>query len=133
MRLLKNLMLCVWCFIIAVPLIAADIQMPESTTLARIGLPLHIIEFGLSFFICVMALKFFGITRPMNFFLLVYIAVGFFVINTLLYLLFFTGDIFGFEISFANVYIGSRIALIAMLVSLSVLFMHVYSVMKKKM
>ena len=92
---------------------------------------LHLVELALAFFICYMALKFFRITKPINLFIIVYLAGGFFIINSLLFLLFYALRLKNINMDFASVYLGSRISLIAMLASLSALFYYLNSQMKK--
>lgn len=97
----------------------------------QFGIIIHLIELVLAIFICFMAIKFFRITKPLNLFLVVYISVGFFAINSLLYLLVYLLHIWGVHISFISVYFGSRVSLIAMLVSLSAMFYYFNWSMRK--
>ena len=92
---------------------------------------LHLIELALAFFLCYMALKLFRITKPINLFIIIYLAGGFFMINSLLFLLFYALRLKNINIDFASVYIGSRVSLIAMLVSLGALFYYLNSQMRK--
>lgn len=96
------------------------------------GISLHLVELLLAVFICFMAIKFFRITRPLNLFLIVYVAVGFFAINSLLYILFYALHLRGIHLSFVSVYLGSRVSLIAMLVSLGALFYYLNRQMRKQ-
>ena len=96
-----------------------------------IAVALHLTELVLAIFICYMALRFFRITKPVNLFLVIYVAIGFFVINSLLYLLFYAARLKNMDISFASVYLGSRVALIAMLISLGSLFYYLNRQMRK--
>ena len=79
-----------------------------------------------------MALKFFRITKPVNLFLVVYVAGGFFAINSFFYILLYTSPLLGLNVSFVNVYFGSRIALIGMLATLGALFYYLNWQMRKK-
>src|SRR3989344_6457086 len=99
--------------------------------LALIAIPLHLIELVLAVFICFISLKFFQITRPHNLFLVVYVAGGFFVINSLLYILLYAAHLKDFNVSFASAYLGSRISLIGMLVSLGALLYYLNRQMRK--
>ena len=92
---------------------------------------LHLIELALAFFLCYMALKFFHITKPVNLFMVIYIAGGFFIINSLFFLLFYALRLKNININFASVYLGSRISLIAMLASLGALFYYLNRQMRK--
>lgn len=103
----------------------------EVDKLKQIAIPMHLIELFLAVFICFMALKFFWITKPINLFLVVYIAGGFFAINSLLYLMLYSAQFVDLKISFVNVYLGSRIALIGMLISLAALFYYLNKQMRR--
>ena len=92
---------------------------------------LHLIELFLAVFISYMALKFFRITKPINVFLVIYIVIGFFIINTLLYIMFYSLNAAGIGLSFVSVYLASRVSLIAMLISLSALFYYLNRQMTK--
>ena len=96
-----------------------------------VAVPLHLIELVLAIFISYMALKFFRITKPISIFLVVYVAGGFFIINSLLYLLLYGLNLKSINLSFESVYLGSRISLIAMLVSLGFLFYYLNLQMRK--
>lgn len=128
---LKELIVCLIFFILIIPLVTARQEIIDLDNLKQITIPLHLIELFLAIFICFMALKFFWITRPFNLFLVVYVAGGFFIVNSLLYILFYAADLIELNISFINVYIGSRVALIGMLVSLGALFYHLNRQMRK--
>ena len=105
----------------------------EVCDLTSIALPIHIVELVLAFAAGYMALKFFRITKPLNLFLLVYVMMGFFIISSLIYILFYISeDFFGLNLNFTSVYMGSRIALVAMLISLTYLFFYMYNTMKSK-
>tara|TARA_Y100000310_G_scaffold345846_1_gene471203 strand:+ start:82441 stop:82857 length:417 start_codon:yes stop_codon:yes gene_type:complete len=112
--------------------VLGDQQIVDIDVLRSVALPLHIIEIILAVFICVMALKFFQLTKPFNLFLLIYIALGFFLINALLYVLLYTESLFGLRLSFLNVYLGGRFSLIAMLTSMGYMFVYVYIIIKKR-
>ena len=90
--------------------------------LKSVAFPIHVIELVLALFICYMSLKFFRITKPLGLFLYIYLAIGFFIINVLLYLLLYLSLYTPLEVVFVNVYIGSRIALIGMLASFVIFF-----------
>lgn len=111
--------------------VVARIEDVDLHALKLVAIPLHIIELLLSIFICFMAIKFFRITRPLNLFLFIYVAVGFFMINSLLNLLFYLAQN-KINTSFVNVHIGSRIALIGMLVSFVMFFYNWNRIMRKK-
>ena len=96
-----------------------------------VAVPLHLIELVLAIFISYMALKFFRITKPISIFLVVYVAGGFFIINSMLYLLLYGLNLKSINLSFESVYLGSRISLIAMLVSLGFLFYYLNLQMRK--
>lgn len=119
-------------FLILLTSVVAQRQVIDVDAIKIVAVPLHLIELFLAVFISFLALKFFRITKPVNLFLIVYVAGGFFVINSLLYIMLYTADLFNFNISFVNVYIGSRIALIGMLTSLGALFFYMYKTIKKK-
>ena len=96
-----------------------------------VSVSFHLIELFLSVFIGYMALKFFRITKPVNVFLVIYVAIGFFIINILLHIMLYALNYIGTNISFVSVYLSSRVALIAMLISLSALFYHLNRQMRK--
>ena len=131
----KKLIKCLILIFIALSAVKSVVAREEAINvddLAPIAVPLHLIELALAVFICFMALKFFQITRPINLFLVVYVAGGFFIINSLLYVLLYVARLNYFKVSFVNVYLGSRIALIGMLISLGALFYHLNRQMRKK-
>ena len=115
-------------FIAAKPAIAQEVMDVETSYFA---VSLHVIELILAVFICFMAIRFFRITKPLNLFLVIYVSLGFFIINSLLYILFYGLHLKGIHLSFVSVYIGSRISLIAMLISISTLFYYLNSQMRK--
>lgn len=115
-----------------IPSVAAQKQIIDINSLKSTGIVIHSIEIIISMFICVMALRFFHITKPYNFFLFVYLALGFFIINSLLYIIIYLEDLLKIKVNFANVYLGSRISLIAMLLSLGTLFFYLHREMKRK-
>ena len=101
----------------------------DTSSFKNFAIPIHLIELVLALFICYMALKFFRITRPLGLFLYIYTAIGFFIINSSLYLfLHFNPKL---ETNFMSVHIGSRIALIGMLISFVIFFYQWNRVMKK--
>lgn len=110
-------------FIILINLVSAQSEIIDFNNLKNIAIPLHLFELVLGIFIAFMSLKFFRITRPISLFLYIYLAIGFFIINSLLYLLLYLSLNTKLEVIFVNVYIGSRIALIGMLISF-VIFFH---------
>lgn len=122
-------------FFIALLFIKSVIAHEETVDINKIqlfGILLHLIELFLAGFISFMAIRFFRITKPLNLFLIVYIAVGFFIINSLLYILFYALHLRDIHISFVNVYLGSRVSLIAMLISLGALFYYLNKQMRKQ-
>lgn len=121
-------------FLIAVLSIKSAVAHEETADIDKVqlfGISLHLVELFLAVFICFMAIKFFRITKPLNLFLIVYVAVGFFAINSLLYILFYALRLRGISISFVSVYLGSRVSLIAMLISLGALFYYLNKQMRK--
>ena len=108
----------------------AQEELIDAVKVKNVALPLHIIELALALFICYMSLKFFRITKPINLFLIIYTAVGFFIVNTLMYLLFYSGFAAS-SLPFVNVYLGSRLALIGMLVSFVLLFYQWNKIMRQ--
>tara|TARA_Y100000310_G_C20525986_1_gene736056 strand:+ start:285 stop:668 length:384 start_codon:yes stop_codon:yes gene_type:complete len=119
-------------FIFNINLVFAEKQVIDVSLLRLIALPLHIIELIIAIFVCVLALKFFHLTKPFNFFLFVYVSLGFFIINSLLYILLYVGEFANINISFINVYLGARFSLIAMLVCIGYLFFYIHTMMKRK-
>jgi hypothetical protein len=57
-------------------------------------------------------------------------AIGFFMINTALFLFFYLSLNTGLEMNFANVYMGSRVASIGMLISFVVFFYQWNKIMR---
>ena len=109
---------------------SARIESIDLDILSKVAIPLHVIELGLSLFICIMALKFFRITKPINLFLFIYVAIGFFMINSLLNLFFYL-TLNSMDSKFVNVHIGSRIALIGMALSFVMFFYNWNKIMRK--
>ena len=109
----------------------ARTEVIDVSNLKNVGITIHLIELVLAIFISYMSLKFFRITRPVNLFLYMYLALGFFIINTALYLLYYLSIDTNFELGFINVYIGGRIALMGMLVSFVILFYQWHRVMRR--
>jgi len=110
---------------------AAQSQVVDLDNLRNVATPLHIVELILALFIAYASLKFFRITRPINLFLFIYTAIGFFIINSLLYLFLYLSMNSSLQISFISVYIMGRIALMGMLVSFVVFFYQWNKVMRK--
>ena len=106
--------------------VIAQPQVIDINNLKSVGIPIHAVELVLALFIAYTSLKFFRITKPINLFLFIYIAVGFFIINSLLYLLLYLSLTTTLEISFIGVYITSRIALMGMLVSFVIFFFQLH-------
>ena len=107
----------------------ARLDVVDANRLKAIAIPIHVFELILALFIAYMALKFFRITRPLGLFLYIYTAIGFFIISSSLYLfLHFNPKL---ETNFISVHIGSRIALIGMLISFVIFFYQWNRVMKK--
>lgn len=100
---------------------AAHTEEIDLDAIGKIAIPIHILELLLSIFICFMALKFFRITKPINLFLFIYVAIGFFIVYILLNLFFHLMQ-HRIDADFVNVYIGSRIALVGMLLSFVMFF-----------
>ena len=109
-------------FIILINLVSAQSEVINLNNLKNIAIPIHLFELVLGLFIVIMSLKFFRITKPLGLFLYIYLAIGFFIINVLLYLLLYLSLYIQLEVVFVNVYIGSRIALIGMIVSFVIFF-----------
>ena len=132
MKLKKSVMLSILVFsltFMAIPAFART-EIVDLELLSKVAIPLHVIELVLSLFICFMALQFFRITKPINLFLFIYVAIGFFVINSLLNLIFFLMQD-RMNTSFVNVHIGSRIALIGMVLSFVMFFYNWNKIMRK--
>ncbi len=132
MKFRNFVFLCSMFFIFNINLVFAEKQVIDVSLLRLIALPLHIIELIIAIFVCVLALKFFHLTKPFNFFLFVYVSLGFFIINSLLYILLYVGEFANINISFINVYLGARFSLIAMLVCIGYLFFYIHTMMKRK-
>lgn len=132
MKLKKSVMLSIFVFsltFMSIPAFART-EIVDLELLSKVAIPLHVIELVLSLFICFMALQFFRITKPINLFLFIYVAIGFFVINSLLNLIFFLMQD-RMNTSFVNVHIGSRIALIGMVLSFVMFFYNWNKIMRK--
>ena len=111
--------------------VLAQTEQVDISQIKNIALPLHITELLLALFICYMSLKFFRITKPVNLFLIIYTAIGFLIINILLYLLFYSSFAQALSLHFVAVYFGSRIALIGMLASFVLLFYQWNRIMRQ--
>ena len=111
--------------------VVAQSEVVNLNNLKNVALPIHIFELILAIFIAYRSLKFFRITKPINLFLFIYTAVGFFIISSFLYLFLYLSMKTSLEISFISVYITSRIALIGMLISLVIFFYQWNKVMRK--
>lgn len=109
---------------------AAQSETVDVSNLKSVAVPIHIVELFLALFIAYMSLKFFRITKPISLFLYIYLAIGFFIINTLLYLFLYLSLNTQLEMSFVNVYIGSRIALMGMVISFVVFFYQWNKIMR---
>ncbi len=113
--------------------VSAEIPQIESfQDMKGIGLALHAIEIALAIFIAYMALNFFRITRPVNLFFFLYVGVGFFIISSLMYVLFYYSLGTQREISIISVYFAERVSLIGMLISFLVLFYQWNKMMKQQ-
>ena len=64
-------------------------------------------------------------------FLFIYVAIGFFIINSLLYLFLYLSINTELELIFVNVYIGSRVALIGMMISFVIFFYQWNKIMRR--
>jgi len=111
--------------------VLAQTELINLNNLKNIAIPIHLFELGLALFISFMALKFFRITRPISLFLFIYVALGFFIINSLLYLFLYLSVNTGLQLIFVNVYIGSRVALIGMLIAFVIFFYQWNKIMRK--
>lgn len=109
-------------FLVLTNFVSAQSEIINLNNLKNIAIPIHIIELVLALFIAYMSLKFFRITKPISLFMYIYIAIGFLIINTLLYLFLYLSINARWEMNFVNVYVGSRVALIGMLVSFVIFF-----------
>jgi len=119
-------------FLSLINAVAAQSEVIDLNNLKSVAIPIHVIEIVFSLFISYMALTFFRITKPLNLFMYIYTAIGFFIINSLLYLFLYLSIKTSLEINFINVYIGSRIALMGMLISFALFFYQWNSIMRKK-
>lgn len=111
--------------------VKAQKEIIDINQLKNVAVPVHILELVLALFICFKALKFFRITKPINLFLFLYTSIGFFIISSLLYLLLYLSIKIPLEVNFVSVYIGSRIALMGMLISFVVFFYQWNKIMRK--
>jgi len=118
-------------FLFLMNLVTAQTEVINIDNLKNIAIPIHIAELFFALFIAYMSLKFFNITKPISLFLYVYTAIGFFIINTLLFLFLFLSKGTRLEMNFTNVYLGSRIALLGMLVSFVIFFYLWNHIMRK--
>jgi len=118
-------------FFILINSVLAQSEIINLNNLKNIAIPIHLFEVVLALFIAFMSLKFFRITKPINLFLFIYVAIGFFIINSLLYLFFYLSIDTRLEMVFVNVYIGSRIAFIGMLLSFAIFFYLWNKIMRK--
>jgi|TARA_B100001964_G_C14255018_1_gene611916 hypothetical protein len=128
----KKFTLFIWAllFLGLISLAGAQSEIIDISSLRDVALPIHVFELLLALFICYMSLKFFRITKPISLFLYVYMAIGFFMINTALFLFFYLSLNTGLEMNFANVYMGSRVASIGMLISFVVFFYQWNKIMR---
>ena len=110
----------------------AQLDVIDVNSLKGIAIPLHVFELVLALFIAYMSLRFFSITKPINIFFYIYLAIGFFIINTSLYLFSYLSINTALEMDFINVYIGGRVALMGMLISLVIFFYQWDKAMRKK-
>ena len=115
-------LLFVLIFLSLINSVVAQTEVINLNNLKFVAVPVHILELALALFICYMSLKFFRITKPVNLFLFIYIAIGFFIINTLLYFLLYISTVTTLEMHFIPVYVGSRVALIGMMMSFVMFF-----------
>lgn len=100
----------------------AQSQTIDADTLKKIAIPIHMLELVFALFIAFMSLKFFKITKPISLFLFVYVAIGFFIISSLIYLFLYLSIGTSLALAFVNVYVASRIALMFMLISFAIFF-----------
>jgi len=110
----------------------AQLDVVDVNRLKAIAIPIHVFELILGLFIAYMALKFFRITKPLNLFFYIYLAIGFFIVNISLYLFSYLSLNTVLEMDFIGVYIGSRVALMGMLISFVVFFYQWDKIMRKK-
>jgi len=118
-------------FLILINSVSAQSEIINLDTLKNIAIPVHLFELVLALFIALMSLKFFRITKPISLFLFIYVAVGFFIINSLLYLFLYFSINTRLELVFVNVYIGSRVALMGMLISFVIFFYQWNKIMRR--
>jgi hypothetical protein len=95
---------------------------PLTRTEITAGLAVHTFELILAVYICFAALRFFRITKPVNLFVIIYTAVGFLVVNILLYFLMYVQILRGVYVSSTLVYFAGRLAFIGMLLALATTF-----------
>ncbi|SRR3989338_8402736 len=129
MKVKKGVIVLV-CLLLAIlpPAFAENVDVDS---LRPIGITIHVIELVLALFISFMSLKFFKITKPLNVFLYIYLALGFFTISSLFYILFYLGGWFNIGLEFSRAYIASRLSLIAMLLVFVAVFFNAMRIMKK--
>ncbi|MCH8003216.1 MAG: hypothetical protein IH934_01170 [Nanoarchaeota archaeon] len=118
-------------FLILMNFVSAQSEIINLNNLKNIAIPIHLFELVLALFIAFMSLKFFRITKPISLFLFIYVAVGFFIINSLLYLFFYLSIDTRLEMVFVNVHIGSRVALMGMLISFVIFFYQWNKIMRR--
>ncbi len=111
--------------------VKAQKEIIDINQLKTVAVPVHILELILALFICFKALKFFRITKPINLFLFLYTSIGFFIISSLLYLFLYFSIKIPLEVNFVSVYIGSRVALMGMLISFVIFFYQWNKIMRK--
>jgi len=116
----------------AMPAAAGTQELVDYDSIRLSALSLHLIELVLAVYISYMALKFFRITKPVSVFLIVYMANGFLIVYSLLYVMVWTADLLNISVSFVNIYLGSQLVFIAMLASLAGLFIHLHRELKRK-
>lgn len=108
----------------------AQKEIIDVNKLKIVAVPIHILELVLALFISYKSLKFFRITKPINLFLFLYTSIGFFIISSLLYLFLYFSVKTPLEVNFVSVYIGSRIALMGMLISFVIFFYQWHKIMR---
>lgn len=119
--------------IFLLPVINAETELVNTSLIIKFGLPLHFIELFMALFISFMSLNFFRITKPLNIFLYIYLALGFFIISSLMYIVYYLRNWLSLDLNFVNVYVASRLSLIAMLIVFSTIFYNAHSIMKNPM
>ncbi len=127
----KIIFISIFILLFLIVSVKAQKEIIDINQLKNIAVPVHILELILALFICFMSLKFFRITKPINLFLFLYTAIGFFVISSLLYLFLYLSVKIPLEVSFIRFYIGSRVALIGMLASFVIFFYQWNKIMRK--